>query len=117
MNYEELENEKIDFVLINRIIKGLVVGCDRSIGITIVYANDKSKQLLCFLGERAPQRNDENYDLMPFNKERNGIIFDWLVERIKEGTIINKELDNLVLKMYNKPLRGSPTAADCAFSQ
>jgi len=49
---------------------GRVVGCDYSIGITIVDDTDPEKNLTCLLGELAPERKEKN---MPMTDEKRKI--------------------------------------------
>ncbi len=120
MNYEELENIPVDFVEFKdstKVIKGKVVGCDPSVGVTVVYANNPKRYLLCLLGELAPQRKDKNHRVGSFDKKGNLATFNLLVKQIKAGVIINDDLDTLIMKLYGGRCGNDPTLDDCAFGQ
>ena len=84
-DYPELEGKLVDYEYRDGVVKtGIVVGCNRSLGITIVNAENKEHYLVCFAGPVAPG-GGHSFD--PFACTYNEF-FDYTLECIKEGHIV-----------------------------
>ena len=88
---KELEEKIINVIKLNRdIVKGLVVGCDLDIGITIVAEHDHDRYLFCCHGPLSPLRKDGRLDEeVP---EKYNFLFGFVVAKIKKGVFIYKEI-------------------------
>lgn len=53
-DFPELEGKVVDVITLNGNKKGIVVGCNLSIGITIVDVDNKDAYLLCYTGPSLP---------------------------------------------------------------
>ena len=101
--YEKLEGKVIDFVYSdNEVVKGLVVGVDPDIGITIVQNDNHKYNLLCLIGPSSP-RWEEHWDPGP---ER----FEFICDQIKKGFIDSNDL-------RANPHTGGVPAEYCSFNQ
>ena len=101
MKDEELEGKVIDFNRGDLVKKGLVVGCDREIGITIVDNSDHNSYLLCLTGpssplwtSRFPETTENALRLTEHYK-----IFEYLVDQIKLSRIIVDDLRIILMKI------------------
>lgn len=115
MDYEKLEGKivKYRWGYLPQ-VKGLVVGVDRDIGITIVNAEDHEHYFLCLKGPSSPQwekfrkrsrKSEEDY-ISEYYKW-----FDILVEQIKNGRCEPK-----ILRTISAIRPGYPSAESCPFT-
>jgi len=112
MDYEKLEGTTIDFTYhgIGGLIteKGLIVGCDPDIGISIVNNDDHDEYFYCLTGPSAPQYPKDYCNV----KAR--AIFDAVALQLKTGVITTDWIETAAGR---KPsiFDDSPTSEDCAF--
>ncbi|MCP3684071.1 MAG: hypothetical protein GY861_15425 [bacterium] len=104
-DYPELEGKLVSILYPDKdyAVKGIVVGCNRSIGITIVEVEDKDRILACFTGKSAPggvtpagtleglARQGKTYD----------DLFDFVVELIEEGIWVAGAISRYALGQPN----------------
>ena len=109
--YKELERKIIDCSLDENdlfIVKGIVIGCDPDIGITIMEYNS-DKYYMCLTGPFSPLWKES------FNKHKYKRAFDVTVEMIKSG----KYFYNKAVTAYFGEFKNTRVAsADyCTFAQ
>ena len=113
-NYEEFEGKIIDFYnefLGN--IRGLIVGCDPDIGITIVDADNNDRYLFCLTGPFSP-----NWDFGDIEKERYKQYFENAIEQFKKGELKEEIILNLRNFLHKKVVVDYGASADfCPFGQ
>jgi hypothetical protein len=82
MDYEHLEGKEIDYICGNSKLRGLVVGVDRDIGITIVNAKNHEHFLTCVNGPSSGHVAYANdlIDIEAYNK-----VFDHSIEMLEQG--------------------------------
>lgn len=87
-DYEHLEGKLVTISYSGgEEVTGVVVGCNRSIGVTIVDVTDKDKYLLCFGGPVSPGGITEclKDDLKEFGKTYDEV-FDIIIQMIESGS-------------------------------
>jgi len=109
MNYEELEGKEVVFKELSK--KGIVVGCDRDIGITIVNTEDKDDYIVCLIGPSSPLWK------RVLHKEDSDEVFDLLVHQIKSGYVDLTAVCSLIISQTGQQPGSHPSAEDCAFAQ
>jgi len=84
--YEELEGKTV----IVEGDEGIIVGCDKDVGLSIVDINDKNYYLFCLVGPSSP-----NWDEVCYNscKELYYMLFDISLEMINDGYIFFNRLN------------------------
>lgn len=94
-DHSELEGKVITFISRDKEYTGVVVGCNRSVGVTIVNAKNKDEYLCCLVGPVAPG----------FKKFRDASVpatdtMDYLIQGIIDGEV---SMDKAV-EVYNAQL-------------
>ena len=78
--YREFEGRKFDFVRSNgQVVKAVLIGCNRSVGVTAVDENDHEVKLICLNGPVT-----KKYDVL--SDEHYHRAFDYLIGAIISGT-------------------------------
>ena len=90
----------------------VVVGCNRSIGVTLVNANNKDDYILCYIGPIIPEKPDGKY----FNAETHEKVFNVIVEGIIDGELWSEDLADAMTSMGVKSSAGAGPQA-CAWNQ
>jgi len=110
-DFKELEGKIVNYKIDeDRIIPALVVGCNRSIGCTLVNPTNKDEYYACIIGPVAPGYNHaswgDSYDEM----------FDALVTDLRNGTV---DVLNTLIKYYklNAHFGKDPDGSTCAYGQ
>ena len=113
-DYPELEGKIIDWVSSSGSVeKGVVVGCNLSVGITIVRVDDKDHYLCCLTGPVAP--GECSYNEINEPEEMLSV----LIEMIQKGVVHVSRIIEYV-KDYNKVVdtRGTGASSErCAYRQ
>lgn len=110
-DYPELEGEIIVYEYSDgQQFDVLVVGCNRSVGLTLVDVHDKEEKFLCLIGPAAPGGKDFWQDYYEFTYDE---AFDFCVEAIKDGYLHAGKLDELYLGSSRGGGEFNPT---CAYS-
>lgn len=110
-DYPELEGKVIEYIQpIGIVQKGIVVGCNRSLGLTVVEVSNKDHYLICIVGKSAPRPS--NFANMACTYDE---LFDWVVEGIEEGVIFAQDMTMMHSPAYL--YGGSPTGENCAYGQ
>ncbi len=92
------------------VMSGLVVGCNTSVGITIVDATDKDRYLVCFTGPVAPGGSNV--------KHWDQGIWEYIINAIGRGVVNNYDLLAFNPEKPTLPtLPGCPNAGMCAYNQ
>lgn len=111
-DYPELEGKIIDYKMSDGIIdKGIVIGCNRSVGITIVNVQDKDDYLVCFSGP-VTKGGGSDFSDSPCTWYE---MFDALVAGIKAGKLLASEL--LELRTGSADSMGTCSSSECAYRQ
>lgn len=124
--YAGLEGKEISVVTYDgEVYRGIVDGCDPSIGITVTKVANRDQPLFCLNGEGAPNgpRANKSNDAPPLDKHVE--ILKWLHEelcrQIETGTVFIAPLQDKYLEFirkYDKLCVARPvTRDDCSFSQ
>lgn len=108
-DYPELEGKIIDYGCSQRWGKALVVGCNRSVGLTIVNASDKTYYLVCFRGPVSAEPSDESEWLCTYNE-----IFDLMISMIEKGKF---DTDVAFEALFGTHLVDGNCSGGCAYSQ
>lgn len=115
-DYPELEDNIVIITQRGKDIPCIVVGCNRSVGVTIVRAEDKNRYMLCFAGPVAPggitpsfKKNLENHD------KTYDEAFNYLIAMIKKGSWIAGDFISWVID--NENCGGGCSGSNCAYSQ
>ena len=106
-DYPELEGKLIE----TDYETGVVVGCNRSLGITIVDAQNKDHFLVCFAGPIAPGGGTDFSDYTCTYME----MFDYTLECIKAGVIDMTAIHRVYRGDDTK--YGECNGRNCAYSQ
>ena len=109
MEYEELEGKTITI----HDNEGIVVGCDRDIGITIVGKDNLSQYLVCLIGPSSPSWRDSVHMTKDEDKAEYYKLFDILVNQIKSGQYDFSEIGAVVGIHYGT----NPSVIKCPFAQ
>ena len=86
-DYPELEGKIVKITNAMGEDEGIVVGCNRSLGCTIVKTDNKDQVLACFSGPVAPGgiKPDNMVDLLAELGKTYDDLFDYVVELIEKG--------------------------------
>lgn len=110
-DFPELEGKVIIFDNSGVVYSGIVVGCNRSVGVTIVNANDKDDYLFCQRGPVAPGYHKGQ-------EERDHVVFEYTLQAIKDGVWNYDEFAQALKDAGVVPhLGGGVSAASCAYGQ
>ena len=111
-DYPEFEGKVIKYEMSSgRVEPVIVVGCNRSVGCTLINPNDKDDYHVCVIGPAAPGFRKEywgdNYDKM----------FNALVQGIDEGLVIVQDVFVAHDPMVQSLFHTAPDGTMCAFGQ
>ena len=116
-DYSKLEGTKVDvntYSLIGRQdYRGVVIGCDYWVGITIVNAKNKKEYLLCLHGEKTSQARGQS----PIPKGNYQRIFNFIVKQIRSGLVDIGDIDAFVNRIGRYSSQDNASAETCAFAQ
>jgi len=109
-DYPELEGKIINYKQGGQQVQGVVIGCNRSVGLTVVNPNDKSEFIVCAAGPIMPD----------FEKNQDSFInaydvwFDMMVDGIQAGCIDG----DATLALYQvSTFVGCADGSNCAYSR
>lgn len=108
-DYPEYEGRVIIFDNGSITYSGLIVGFNRSVGVTIVDANNKDKYLFCFRGPVAPGH-------IKGLEKRDQAVFDYLVKAVEQGVYNDEEFQEAMSEVGGSS-SGAASAAGCAYAQ
>jgi len=115
VDYSVLEGREVKFVDVdnkynvhNKI--GIVVGCDRDIGITIINKHDEKEYLLCHPGPSSPQM--ARYQSLV---EGSIAIFDCIVMFIRDGVIDSDVVEKHMENITDWNIRKNASQETCSF--
>ena len=110
-DFSELEGKEIDYVCNNgKILKGIVIGCDYDIGITVVNKDHKDHNLVCLNGASSPNKK-------AYSEEAYKTYFFCVIAMIKKGKFkAGLAMDVWYIKKYGKVQSCNGILASCAFS-
>lgn len=113
-DYPELEGKTVTFFPIDNYIPAIpcvVVGCNRSVGVTLVSADTK-EYIMCFRGPVCPGTHYESpEDVLEGNE-----LFDAIVEGIIEGEVYAEILTEIV-ESHGAVPGHSVGSHSCAYNQ
>jgi len=107
-DYPELEGKIVDYKEDLFITKGIVVGCNRSVGITVVAVDNKDDYLICLAGPVTPG-GGTNF------KGKNCTyteLFDSVLKSIQKGIL---DAEKLILMYTDIVSYGTPNGNSCAY--
>lgn len=105
-DFPEYEGRTIVFDNEFKVYSGLIVGFNRSVGVTIVDANDKDRYLFCYRGPVAPGHRKGRED-------RDHAVFEYCIKAVEQGVFNSVEFDGVVGRTSGSNL----SAASCAYAQ
>lgn len=103
--YSHLEGKEIELLRFSK--RGLVVGCDKDIGITIVNAADHDDYIMCLVGPSSPLWEGKAA------QDKYEELFNIIVEQLENG-VYDFMIINSIVAGGSKE---GPTAKSCAFGQ
>jgi hypothetical protein len=110
-DFPELEGKVIIVDLGGAVYGGLVVGCNRGVGVTIVNAEDRYDYLFCLRGCVAPGH-------IKGKEKHDKVVFEYTLQAIKDGVFNLDELQQaLVDAGLSATINCGASAARCAYAQ
>lgn len=115
-DYPELEGMIIDYKYKNdNVRKGIVIGCNYDIGLTIVDKDDKDYYLLCFNGKESPGMKSGRLKITG-DPRKYKMLFYSAVAQIKKGVINASKFDSIAAAL-NDYAQSNLSAENCPWGQ
>lgn len=112
-DYPELEGKVVTYYSGLHTYQGVVVGCNRSVGVTIVNLEDKDDYLLCITGAVSPG----GYNMPDSAIKSYDEYFSHIIEKINEGHLDAFELVKFRDGCEYVSIRGVVKGGSCPYGQ
>ena len=115
VDYSVLEGKEVKFIDKNKKYYkhdtvGVIIGCDKDIGITIVEKHDNKHYLLCHPGPSSTIMTKNSH-----LSEQSVVVFDFIVTLIKDGIIDIDILEEYIVNVDGWNITEDASQDTCSF--